>query len=72
MKKVQKEQYTKRGDFLDNIDYVRAFAKIKIKDCCKKVKVDVHNLYNRKVSNEKAKLVKEEIENQIAKLYIKD
>lgn len=56
---------------MKDFEFIREFGKIKISDCCKTVKVDVANLYNKKTSLENAKKVREEIEDRIARLYLK-
>lgn len=56
---------------MKDFEYIREFGKISIKDCCKSVKVDVANLYNKKTTLENAKKVREEIEDRIARLYLK-
>ena len=40
---------------MKDFDFIREFGKIKITDCCKSVKVDVANLYNKKTTVENAK-----------------
>lgn len=56
---------------MEDFEYIREFARISVNDCCKKVKVSMPNIYNRKTSKEKAKMVREEIEDRIARLYLK-
>lgn len=56
---------------MKDFEYIREFGKISIKDCCKTVNVDVSNIYNKKTTIENAKKVREEIENRIARLYLK-
>lgn len=56
---------------MDDFNYIREFAKISVNDCCKKVKANMSNIYNRKTSKEKAKMVREEIEDRVARLYLK-
>lgn len=57
---------------MDSIKYVKGFSKIKIKPICEKVGVNRSNLLTGRVSIEKANLVKQEIESEIAKLYLRD
>ena len=56
---------------MKDFDFIREFGKIKITDCCKSVKVDISNIYNKKTTLENAKKVREEIEDRIARLYLK-
>ena len=51
---------------------IKKFGKITITGVCKKLKVNQGNLYNNKLSSDKEKLVREEIESEIAKLYLKE
>lgn len=59
-------------NFRSDIDFIKKFGKITISGICKKLKVNQGNLYNNKLSSEKEKLVREEIESEIAKLYLKE
>lgn len=56
---------------MNDMDYIRKFGKITIKGACKKMKVDCSNLFANRTSKENVKKVREEIESEIAKLYIK-
>ena len=56
---------------MKDFEFIREFGKIKISDCCKSVKVDMSNIYNKKTTLENAKKVREEIEDRIARLYLK-
>lgn len=55
----------------ENLLYIRNFMKISLKDICDKLKITRSNIYNGKISKEKTKLIREEIESEIAKLYLK-
>lgn len=55
---------------MSDYEYIRKFAKITIKDACAKNKVNVYNLFNNRVSKEKVKKVRKQLENDIAMLYI--
>lgn len=57
---------------MDDLEYIKKFSKITIKGACERTNVDRSNLLQNKSVPEKAKIVREEIENQIAKLYIKE
>lgn len=56
---------------MEDFKFIREFARISVNDCCKKVNVSMPNIYNRRTSKEKAKMVREEIEDRIARLYLK-
>lgn len=56
---------------MKDIDFIKNFSKITIKGSCKRAKVDRANLWAGRVSADKVKKVREEIEDQLAKLYIK-
>lgn len=51
--------------------YIKNFSKIKISAICRKLNIDRSNLLNGRTSEENLIKVKEEIESEIAKLYIK-
>ena len=55
---------------MKNRDYVRKFSNITMSKICKKVNVNRNNLYRLKETD--LQKVKEEIESEIAKLYIKE
>lgn len=55
----------------ENLLYIRKFSNISLKDICDKLKITRSNIYNGKISKEKTKLIREEIESEIAKLYLK-
>ena len=55
----------------ENLLYIRKFSNISLKDICDKLKITRSNIYNEKISKEKTKLIREEIESEIAKLYLK-
>ena len=57
---------------MDDLEYIKKFSKINITRACKKVKVNRGNLLNNKTSKENIKKVRQELENQVAKLYIKE
>ena len=57
---------------MDDLEYIKKFSKINITKACKKVKVNRGNLLNNKTSKENIKKVRQELENQVAKLYIKE
>ena len=57
---------------MDDLEYIKKFSKINITKACKKVKVNRANLLNNKTTKENIKKVRQELENQVAKLYIKE
>jgi uncharacterized metal-binding protein len=56
---------------MNDFDFIRNFGKIKISDCCKICGVQQSNLYLGKTSKEKAKQVREELEDKIGRLFLK-
>ncbi len=60
------------GGIMDDLDYIKNFIKISVPKICKKFKIDKSNLYSGKSTNLNAKKVRQEIESEIAKLYIKE
>lgn len=59
MNKTEKER---------NLIYIKGFSKIKIKDICKKLNIDSSNLWNGRCSEEKVKMVRQYIENELDKI----
>lgn len=58
---------------MNDLDYIRRFSKISIKGICNKKNIQRTNLIQGKGKyKENAKIVREEIESEIAKLYIKN
>lgn len=55
-----------------NLKFIKNFAKIKVTTICKKLLIDRQNVLNGKTTSKNLKNVKEEIESEFAKLYIKD
>lgn len=56
---------------MKDIEYIKKFSKISISGICKKNKINRQNLLNNRTTQKNAKIVREEIESEIAKLYIK-
>ena len=56
---------------MEDLEYIKRFSKITITGICKKKKIDRANLLMNRASKEKIKTVREEIESEIAKLYLK-
>jgi len=74
--KVQKEQFL-RSDEMDkerekNYKYIKNFSKIKVTRICKKLKISRQNVLNNKTTTENIIKVKEEIENELARLYLRN
>ena len=57
---------------MDDLEYIKKFSKITIKGICEKTKIDRANLLRNRSKKENAKKVREEIESEIAQLYIKE
>jgi len=57
---------------MNDRDFIKGFSKISITDICRKEKVNRSNILKVKSDTEKTKLVRERIESEIAKLYIKE
>lgn len=56
---------------MEDLEYIKKFSKINIKDACKKTNVNRSNLLNNRTTKENVKKVREELEHQVASLYIK-
>lgn len=56
---------------MQDFEFIREFGKISVSDCCKANNVNISNIYNRRTSKENAKKVRTEIEDRIARLYLK-
>lgn len=56
---------------MEDLEYIRNFIKISVPKICKKLKIDKSNLYQGKTTNLNAKKVRQEIENEFAKLYLR-
>lgn len=57
---------------MQDLEYIKKFSKITISGICEKKKINRANLLNNKSAPKNAKIVREEIESEIAKLYIKN
>lgn len=57
---------------MEDLEFIKKFSKITVSSACKKTKVDRSSLLSNRVKSEKVKIVREELENQIARLYIKE
>lgn len=56
---------------MDDLKYIKRFSKISITGICEKKGINRANLLNNKTTRKNIKAVREEIESEIAKLYIK-
>ena len=57
---------------MDDLEYIKKFSKITIKDVCKKSKADRSNVLTGKASKKTISKVKRQIESEVAKLYLVD
>lgn len=57
---------------MEDLEYIKKFSKINISKACKTCKVNRGNLLNNKTTKENIKKVRQELEHQVAKLYIKE
>lgn len=57
---------------MEDLKYIKKFSKISISGICEKNKINRSNLLNNKSTKKNAKIVREEIESEIAKLYLKE
>lgn len=56
---------------MDDLEYIKRFSKISITGICEKKGINRSNLLNNKTTRKNKKLIREEIESEIAKLYLK-
>lgn len=52
-----------------NINFIKNFSSIKLSEILKKNKIDPSNFYKGKISEEKTKLIKDELDKNIISLY---
>lgn len=57
---------------MEDLKYIKKFSKISISGICERNKINRANLLNNNSTAKNAKIVREEIESEIAKLYIKE
>lgn len=55
---------------MTDIEYIKQFSKITIKKVCEIENVNISNLYNERISDEKIEKVKKRLEHEVAKLHI--
>ena len=56
---------------MDDLEYIKRFSKISISGICEKKGINRSNLLNNNTTRKNKRIVREEIESEIAKLYIK-
>lgn len=56
---------------MDDLEYIKTFSKISVNKACKKLKINRSNLLNNRTTKENIKKVRQELESEFAKLYIK-
>ena len=57
---------------MNDLEYIKNFNKINLKDICKKAKVNRGNLYSNRTKKSNIVKVRKTIESEIAKLYMLD
>jgi hypothetical protein len=57
---------------MEDLEFIKKFSKITISGICERKKIDRANLLRNKTTKKNAKIVREEIESEVAKLYIKN
>lgn len=55
---------------MEDLDFIKNFSKINIKDICEKTKIDRSNVLSGRASKEKIKIIRKTIEHELAKLYL--
>ena len=54
----------------ENLLYIRKFNNITLTNICKKLNITRSNIYNGKIGKDACKMIRKEIESEIAKLYL--
>lgn len=57
---------------MDSKEYVKKFTDIKVTKICDKLNIKISNVSSGRTSQKNYDKIKEEIESQIAKLYLKE
>lgn len=57
---------------MEDLEFIKKFSKISISGICEKKKINRANLLTNRTTKKNAKIVREEIESEVAKLYIKN
>jgi hypothetical protein len=55
---------------MDDLEYIKRFSKISIKNVCEKTKANRSNVLSGNASKKTINKVKKQIESEVAKLYI--
>ena len=55
---------------MNDLEYIKNFSKIRVKNICEKTKVNRANLYNNRTKKENIEKVRKTIESELAKLYL--
>lgn len=55
---------------MNDLEYIKEFNKINLKNICEKTKVNRGNLYANRTKKDNIKKVRKTIESEIAKLYL--
>lgn len=63
---------SKEGDRMNSKEYVKKFTDIKVTKICDKLNIKISNVSSGRTSQKNYDKIKEEIESQIAKLYLKE
>lgn len=56
---------------MEDLEYIKKFNNIQITKVCKKLNIDYANLISGRSSKKNVKIVRQELESEFAKLYIK-
>lgn len=56
---------------MEDLEFIKKFSKISITKACKNCYVNRANLINNRTTKENIKKVREDLESQVAELYIK-
>ena len=56
----------------EDLDYIKKFSMITIKEACKIARVNASNLWSGRCSKKKIEEVKKILESEVAKLYVID
>lgn len=57
---------------MEDLEYIKKFQKITLKGLCERKKIDRSNLIKGRTTRKNIRIIREEIESEIAKLYIKN
>ncbi len=57
---------------MEDLEFIKRFSKISISGICEKKNINRAKLLTNRSTKKNAKIVREEIESEVAKLYIKE